>query len=60
MFDVLVGDDKMAKAKQKKLERAAFTRDLDGHRFKLFSLKAMDEDSVHMPEIIDGYGSSLS
>lgn len=32
------GDDRLAKTKVKKLERAAFTKSLDGHRFKLFSL----------------------
>lgn len=47
------GDDRMAKTKQKKLERAAFTKDIDGHRFKLFSLGKMDEDAIHMPEFIE-------
>jgi ATPase subunit of ABC transporter with duplicated ATPase domains len=31
------GDDKTAKSKQKKLERASMTRNIDGHRFKNFS-----------------------
>lgn len=47
------GDDRTAKTKQKKLERAAFTRTLDGHRFKLMSLSEMSEDGVKHPEIID-------
>ncbi len=47
------GDDRLAKTKQKKLERAAFTRSIDGHRFKLFSLAKMDEAAIHMPEIIE-------
>lgn len=47
------GDDRTMRTKQKKLERAAFTQNIDGHRFKLFSLKTLDEDAVQMPEIID-------
>lgn len=35
------GDDKTAKAKQKKLERAGFTRGIDGHRYKNFSWKKL-------------------
>lgn len=40
------GDDKTAKAKQKKLERAAFTDSLDGHKFKLMSMKKLVRESV--------------
>ena len=47
------GDDKQAKAKQKKLERAAMTRAIDGHRFKNFSLAKMDEKSMHLAEVVD-------
>lgn len=47
------GDDRTIRTKQKKLERAAFTRDIDGHRFKLRSWKKIDEDLIRMPEIID-------
>lgn len=47
------GDDRTMRTKQKKLERAAFTQNIDGHRFKLFSLKKLDEDYLQMPEVID-------
>lgn len=46
-------DDRTVRTKQKKLERAAFTRDIDGHRFKLFSWAKIDENLIRMPEIID-------
>lgn len=50
------GDDSAVRSKQKKLERAAFTRALDGHRYKLFSLQKMEEKSIHMPEVISSGG----
>lgn len=48
------GDDKQAKSKAKKLDRASFVRSLDGHKFKLFSLSKLDEAAVHMPESVEG------
>ena len=35
------GDDRLAKTKAKKLERAAFTCNIDGHKFKLMSLSKL-------------------
>lgn len=45
------GDDKQAKAKVKKLERAAMTRHIDGHRFKNFSMAKLDEKYLHLAQV---------
>eukprot|EP00599_Poterioochromonas_sp_BG-1_P013677 CAMPEP_0173162958 /NCGR_PEP_ID=MMETSP1105-20130129/19625_1 /TAXON_ID=2985 /ORGANISM="Ochromonas sp., Strain BG-1" /LENGTH=739 /DNA_ID=CAMNT_0014082903 /DNA_START=191 /DNA_END=2410 /DNA_ORIENTATION=- len=47
------GDDKTAKAKQKKLERAGFTKGIDGHRYKNFSIKKLDMKYLHLAEKVD-------
>lgn len=45
----IMGADGVLKAKSSKLQRAAMHSRLDGKRFKLFSLKQLDEECVMFP-----------
>lgn len=46
------GLDSTIRNKEKKLVRASMTSRADGKKFKLFSLKTLDEDALRMPDVV--------